>query len=317
MHRLPALDDRIAVGDTMNMQDAERAFVTTLRPGEAAAFADGMDFPVLIRLPDGSEREDTGREAPSPPDGLVTGTRPACPADCAAGACTLRQLSAAARTAAKDPRITLWAEITVAAHLAGQFMPSPQAALARDLKTMDRRHRDCVIATAVEAAVASRTPALSARIAGPKLAAHCAAAMRALLDENKWLCAGSEPEWTAPAFLWGRILRRLQRYGDGDPGQGPHPSTAEWERGCGAGIPGTSCAQQIAIVQQWDAAARRDPHAVRTVLLGNRSPSALENAVGSTAADPAWREKLATALTVLSSKYDWHRGLLASPGDPE
>jgi hypothetical protein len=316
MHRLPALDDREAVGSTMNMGDSQSEFVTTLLPGEAAAFADGMDFPVLIRLPDGSDRENEGGARAAVPDGLVAGSRPACPEECAATACTLRALSAAARTAEKDQRIILWAEITVAAHLTGGFMPSPRAALAKDLKAMDRRHRDCVIATAVEAAVASRVPALSARIAGPALAAHCAAAMRSLLERNRWLCAGSEPEWTAPSFLWDRILRRLQRYESEHHGQGPHPSTAEWEDGCGEDIPGATCAQQIAVVQQRDAAARRDPRAVRTVLLGNRSPSALENAVGSTAGDPAWRGKLATALTVLDSKYDWSKGLLSAPGDP-
>jgi hypothetical protein len=56
---------------------------------------------------------------------------------------------------------------------------------------------------------------------------------------------------------------------------------------------------------------RKDPRAVRTVLLGNRSPSALENAVG----DPAWRDRLTTSLTVLASKYDWAQGLLAAPGE--
>ncbi|HVT67049.1 MAG TPA: helicase HerA-like domain-containing protein, partial [Trebonia sp.] len=315
MHRLPARDDRDAVGASMNMGEAESAFVTTLLPGEAAAFADGMDFPVLVRLPDGSGRENAGGRAPAVPDRLVTASRPGCPQDCAERACTLRALSSAARTVDKDQRITLWAELTVAAHLTGRLMPVPRAALARDLKAMDRRHRDCALAAAVEAAVAARVPVLSARIAGPELAAHCAAAMRALLDDNKWVCAGSEPEWTAPAFLWDRILRRLHSYERERPGRGPHPSTAEWEQGSGDGIPGATCAQQIAVVQQRHAAARKDPRAVRTVLLGNRSPSALENAVGGTAADPAWRDRLATSLTVLASSYDWAQGLLAAPGE--
>jgi hypothetical protein len=173
-------------------------------------------------------------------------------------------------------------------HLSGwQLMPSPLAALANGL------------------------------FAGPELAGHCAAAMLSLLDGSKWLCANSEPQWTAPAFLWDRILRMLPRYDSGDPGHGPHPSTAEWVQGAGEDIPESTRAQETAVVQQRDAAARRNPRAVRTVLLGNRPPSPLENAVGSTAGDPAWREKLTTALTVLNSRYEWNRGLLASPGDNE
>ena len=53
-HRLPAADDRDAVGATMNMTTAQNRFLVTLRPGEAAVFTDGMDYPVLARMPDGT-----------------------------------------------------------------------------------------------------------------------------------------------------------------------------------------------------------------------------------------------------------------------
>ena len=52
-HRLPAADDRDAVGATMNMTRAQNRFLVTLRPGEAAVFADGMDYPLLAQMPDG------------------------------------------------------------------------------------------------------------------------------------------------------------------------------------------------------------------------------------------------------------------------
>ena len=60
-HRLPAADDRDAVGATMNMTGAQNRFLVTLPPGEAAVFADGMDYPVLARMPDGTGREAGGR----------------------------------------------------------------------------------------------------------------------------------------------------------------------------------------------------------------------------------------------------------------
>jgi DNA helicase HerA-like ATPase len=68
-HRLPAADDREAVGATMNMTHAQNRFLVTLNPGEAAVFADGMDFPLLTRMPDGTAREGLGgrRGRPPPP----------------------------------------------------------------------------------------------------------------------------------------------------------------------------------------------------------------------------------------------------------
>ena len=57
VHRLPAADDRQAVGATMNLTDDQSAYLVTLAPGEAAVFADGMDYPVLTRMPDGTARE--------------------------------------------------------------------------------------------------------------------------------------------------------------------------------------------------------------------------------------------------------------------
>ena len=47
VHRLPAADDREAVGATMNMTDAQSRYLVTLPPGQAAVFTDGMDYPVL------------------------------------------------------------------------------------------------------------------------------------------------------------------------------------------------------------------------------------------------------------------------------
>jgi uncharacterized protein len=66
VHRLPAKDDRDAVGATMNLQPAQSAYLVTLRPGEAAVFTDGMDHPLLARMPDGTAREAAPAVAASP-----------------------------------------------------------------------------------------------------------------------------------------------------------------------------------------------------------------------------------------------------------
>ena len=43
-HRLPAADDREAVGATMNATPRQSRYLVTLPPGQAAVFSDGMDF---------------------------------------------------------------------------------------------------------------------------------------------------------------------------------------------------------------------------------------------------------------------------------
>jgi hypothetical protein len=52
VHRLPAADDRQVVGATMNLTESQSAYLVTLTPGEAAVFTDGMDYPLLTRMPD-------------------------------------------------------------------------------------------------------------------------------------------------------------------------------------------------------------------------------------------------------------------------
>ena len=88
VHRLPAADDRDAVGATMNLTPAQSEYLVTLRPGEAAVHADGMDYPVLARMPDGTSPRDRrhrdrlvaragdrrGAASPAAP----TAVRPAC-----------------------------------------------------------------------------------------------------------------------------------------------------------------------------------------------------------------------------------------------
>ena len=82
-HRLPAADDRDAVGATMNMTQAQNRFLVTLKPGEAAVFADGMDFPLLAQMPDGTSREAAAQAATATPAGVVRTRSVTCGADCA------------------------------------------------------------------------------------------------------------------------------------------------------------------------------------------------------------------------------------------
>jgi uncharacterized protein len=297
VHRLPAADDREAVGATMNLTSEQSQYLVTLVPGEAAVFTDGMDYPLLIQMPDGTDRETGGPAPAASPAPLITWRSPTCGPACRTSPCTLRQVRAAQRAALDDPRITLWAELSVLAHLTGWLMPMPDSAFAADLAAVAARLRDCALSHAVDAAVAARVPVISARVSGPALAGHVMAAMSAAAGEGRWLCARQEPEWLGPPYRWALVLDSLRALNRRDPGAGPHPGTAEWEAVYSRAIGGRTCADQLEVVQRWYDADQRDQRLVRAVGYGTRPASAVERAVGARAADHDWEQCLAGALT--------------------
>ena len=137
VHRLPAADDRAAVGATMNLTEPPSQYLVTLTPGEAAVFRDGMDYPLLTRMPDGTAMETSTPAVTSSPETLAGRRSPGCGPACQAAACTLRQIRAAERAAETDPRITLWAELSVLAHLTGWTMPMPGTGFAAALRAIE------------------------------------------------------------------------------------------------------------------------------------------------------------------------------------
>ena len=296
VHRLPAADDREAVGATMNLTQEQSACLVTLVPGEAAVFTDGMDYPLLTRMPDGTSRETANPAPAASPASLITSRSLTCGPECRAARCTLRQVRAAQRAAISDPQITVWAELSVLAHLTGWLMPMPGPALTAALAAMTTRLRDCALSHAVDTAVASRIPVISTRLSGPALAVHVTAAMHAALDDGRWLCEQHEPQWLAPPYQWALVLDSLQALHRRDPGAGPHPHTAEWEAAYSRAFPGPTCASQLETVQRWYDTDQRDQQQVRAVGYGTRPPSAIEQAVGARATDQDWDQRLTDAL---------------------
>jgi DNA helicase HerA-like ATPase len=207
-HRLPAADDREAVGATMNATPRQSRYLVTLPPGRAAVFTDGMDFPVLVQVKDGSERE-AASPAPTADARTVVGTRSgSCGSECLARPCTLREMRGGQRLLDDVPLMRLWAELAVLAHLTGWPMPVPVPdALAAwpvsAASPVPARLAQCALAHAVDAAVAARPPV--ARAGGPgragALAAHVTEAIRAWADRRAWRCSPDEPEWLLGAEL--------------------------------------------------------------------------------------------------------------------
>jgi DNA helicase HerA-like ATPase len=291
-HRLPAADDREAVGATMNMTAAQNRFLVTLTPGEAAVFTDGMDFPLLVRMPDGTPRETAAEAATATPAGVVRPRSLTCGGDCTGRPCTLRDMRVAQRALAEYPAVSLWAELSVVAHLTGWPMPVPRTALLSLLQMMPSRLRDCAISHGVDAAVGTRIPVIAGRVSPIGLAAHVATAIRSRVSRGSWLCQREEPRWLAPAYQWTLVLDALKAADRKSPGAGPHPRSAEWERTYGHAIAGDTCARQVGTVQRWYDGAQRNAPQVRTVAFGVDSPSAVEQAVGARAEDDDFEERL-------------------------
>jgi DNA helicase HerA-like ATPase len=291
-HRLPAADDRDAVGATMNMTRAQNRFLVTLKPGEAAVFTDGMDYPLLARMPDGTAREAAVEAATATPAGVVQPRSITCGADCVGRPCTLRDMRIAQRVLDEYPAIRLWAELSVLAHLTGWPMPVPRTALLSLLQMMPSRLRDCAISHGVDAALSARVPVIVGRVSPVGLASHVSTAIRSRVSRGSWLCQREEVKWLAPAYQWTLVLDALKSADRKSPGAGPHPRSPEWERTYGQVIPGDTCARQVGIVQRWYDGAQRDGWEVRAVAFGVDSPSSIERAVGAIAEDDDFEERL-------------------------
>jgi uncharacterized protein len=190
-HRLPAADDREAVGATMNATPPQSRYLVTLPPGQAAVFSDGMDFPVLVKIEDGTEREAASTAPTADARTVVHPRSGTCGSECAARPCTLREMRHGQRALDDLPWVRQWAELAVLAHLTGWPVPVPAPAALAALRAKPARLAQCALGHAVDAAVAVR-PAIARPAA---LAVHVTAALRARAESSAWGCRPDEPEW--------------------------------------------------------------------------------------------------------------------------
>ena len=221
-HRLPAADDRDAVGATMNVTPAQSRYLVTLPPGQAAVFTDGMDFPILVKVKDSTERELVTPPSTRSPEPVVTPRSATCGTECTARPCTLREMRGAQNLlmAAGGPPdaavpdaavpgagagwpgggkwLAAWAELTVLAHLTGWPMPVPKPPFLASFAALPPRLAQCAVSHAVDAAVAARIPALADRVDPSALAAHACAAIAAHAGRPGGLCEPDESGWRLP-----------------------------------------------------------------------------------------------------------------------
>jgi len=225
MHRLPARDDREAVGGTMNLQPLQSELVVSLPSGRAAVATNEMDRPVLVQFPWCEDAESTVGAQLRPP--VRAPRSPLCATACQEDLCTLQALSAAGDLATR-PRLVVWVETVAVAHVIGQPPPEPARALRDELALVPKRERDCALSHAVERSADARRDRLRTWVDGGDFAFRLFDVVRAQLD-------GAEPpadapmRWTAECYRWQVILFALEdavaAEGEGSP---PHVDSQLW-----------------------------------------------------------------------------------------
>jgi DNA helicase HerA-like ATPase len=225
MHRLPARDDREAVGATINLQPEQSELVVSLPAGRAALATDGMDRPLLVEFPLREHTESAEGAQSMPP---LRGVRsPLCSIECVAGPCSLLALSDAADLA-DQPKLVVWVEAMAVAHVTGQPPPEPAPGLRDELLDTPRRQRECALVHAVERATAARGDRLRHWVDLGDFAARLYTVAHAQLDD---LAFGTEDpmRWTAECYRWQEALFTL-RDAEAEIGAAgsPHPDTARW-----------------------------------------------------------------------------------------
>jgi hypothetical protein len=309
VHRMPARDDRDSVGATMNLSDAQSRYLITLSPGTGAVFTDGMDHPVLATVPDGtaSERGDARTASPAT---LVLDVPPTCSPVCHAGPCTLQQTTSARRLLVDDPRLPVWVELAVLGHLIGLPAPAPSGRFAAAVAGMEARLLGCAVRHAVDAAVASRSAALSSSHSPVEFASHVAAELRGTSGRPA-ACPDEPLRWLAPCYRWNPVQIALQDRCAREPQAGRHPHSQRWEATYGEEIPGNTCREQLDAVRRRSHDLQGDRRTVIAVIFGHDDPSALERAIGRSRDDAGLSSAIDRALTDFTVVRGWPKAFLA------
>ncbi|MEV4481406.1 ATP-binding protein [Micromonospora coxensis] len=312
IHRLPAQDDRDVVGATVNLHERQSQFVVTLPAGVGAVFTDGMDHPVLVRVPDGTDRENAAPPATADPSAIIGRRSASCGAACLTRPCTLRDMRRAQLLLAELPWLPLWGELAVLGHLTGWPTPALRADLIPLLRWMPERLRECALSHAVDGAVAARSAYLSGRCDPDELAKH-------VVDSLHWTalgggtCAPQEIDFLAHRYRWAVLrdeLRAEAAAAPADAGRSAH--SAEWARRYGVEIPGRTVREQLAAVSTLFDVDQRDRTAYRGVAFGARAPSVIETAVGAEYGTPSWPERLTEAVDTHFADCRWPARVLAA-----
>lgn len=217
MHRLPAADDRALVGATMNLSPEQSAYVVAADPGLAAVTMDGMDFPLLVRMPaGGGERETPAGATYMPPIGARRSRL--CGRECLDRPCTLAEMRSAELLSVRAS-VVLWIEFIAAAHVMGVESPAPRKPLRERLMASPARELECQLAYAVDRSVEARRPSLSRLYAPEDFGVHLLdVAVGQLVSPPTVSCSVYEDaRWQAGPYRWVDVQGDLERAGSAAP----------------------------------------------------------------------------------------------------
>ncbi|MFJ8770160.1 ATP-binding protein [Streptomyces clavifer] len=240
MHRLPAEDDRRAVGATMNLQQEQSENVVALPPGRAAVAADGMDRPVLTAIPHGEHDESAEDASAEPP--LLGSRSPLCGASCRRDPCTLRTMNDSHHRSV-EPLPLIWADVAASAQAMGKGAPGPADAVRASLKALPDRDLECTLVYAVERAVSARESLMRDEVAPGDFAERLYAVLSAALRGTP-APTGDPRRYTYANYRFRDVHDVIRRAVKNNP-DGPHTypdRTAQWASR-GLILTGTSAAE--------------------------------------------------------------------------
>jgi hypothetical protein len=202
---------------------------------------------------------------------------------------------------ADDPRLLLWTEFLLLAHLVGRPTPHPDAAW---LEAMATRATPRILAEAVEhrlrTAVDLRYTGLTDYYPPEQLAEHLCATAEAALHGTPSPCAGGETWWQAGRYRWIDVESALRD--PTVPPHRPHPSTDRWaERGLH--LPGTTLTDQRTALH-----AHPDTWADPRVVIPD--PALLPTAIDRLSRAEAIEQRLEQATSHLRGLTRWPLALL-------
>ncbi|MBF6332352.1 helicase HerA-like domain-containing protein [Nocardia transvalensis] len=312
VHRLPAGEDRDALGTTMNLTEDQSRHVVSLPPGHAAVFADGMDRPLRVRIPYNEDRESRAgvshdiRIAPREHEHVVIPPM------------TMRDLARAQRLA-DEPRVIVWCELLLIAHLMGRPTPRPAATWIDDVVPTDhpdgRRILRAAIAHRLTTGIDARYRGLTGYYQPETLTAHLirvAFAQMGLLPCIDDLACGNgtrcDTRWQAGDYRWADVRRALT---DPDiPTDAPHPDTEAWIRR-GLFLPGATPAEQLEALRTHPDLWASDP-AIIDGPATTSTRTTLMAAIAQLSPDPDPKKQLDTATLHLTLPTLWPLALFKS-----
>jgi DNA helicase HerA-like ATPase len=233
IHRLPSLEDRAVLAGTTNMDDDQSAFVLSLRPGYAAAFREGMDRPVLLKVDHPESLP--AIESPVPQLGVLRQRLrgASCRETCQAEPCSARILEVGPQLARALPELPFWLELMFLAFVSETQIPRPGRVWCAALRNRlsDIPVTGCMLGAVVEATVSARWAQVGDFYDPTRL-------INAMTSTTQAMLFDLGPPASTNGFAAGRFVIRgvydqLVKAGDA---REPHPLTTTWREELGVDL---------------------------------------------------------------------------------